>query len=69
MDGRAWWATVHGVAKSQTRLSDFMSHEMMPWTYTDEIFEPQRQRENLVNFQLEGIPSKGEQTAFSKPQF
>ena len=24
MDGGAWWATVHGVAKSQTRLSDFM---------------------------------------------
>ena len=23
MDGRAWWATVHGVAKSGTRLSDF----------------------------------------------
>ena len=23
MDGRAWWAAVHGVAKSQTRLSDF----------------------------------------------
>jgi len=23
MDGRAWWATVHGVAKSWTRLSDF----------------------------------------------
>ena len=23
MDGEAWWATVHGVAKSQTRLSDF----------------------------------------------
>ena len=22
MDKRAWWATVHGVAKSQTRLSD-----------------------------------------------
>ena len=22
----AWWATVHGVAKSQTRLSDFHSH-------------------------------------------
>ena len=60
MDGRAWWATVHGVAKSQTRLSDFMSHEMMPWAYTDEISEPQRQRENLVNFQIEGIPSKGE---------
>ena len=25
MDGEAWWATVHGVANSWTRLSDFMS--------------------------------------------
>ena len=23
MDGEAWWATVHGVAKSQTLLSNF----------------------------------------------
>ena len=23
MDKGAWWATIHGVAKSQTRLSDF----------------------------------------------
>ena len=23
MDRRAWWATVHGIAKSRTRLSDF----------------------------------------------
>ena len=23
MDGGAWWATVHGVAMSRTRLSDF----------------------------------------------
>ena len=23
MDGGPWWAAVHGVAKSQTRLSDF----------------------------------------------
>ena len=23
MDGGAWWATVHGVAKSWTRLSNF----------------------------------------------
>ena len=28
MDGGAWWAAVHGVAKSQTRLSDF------PFTFT-----------------------------------
>ena len=25
MEGGAWWATVHGVAKSRTRLSDFTS--------------------------------------------
>ena len=25
MDGGAWWATVHGVAKSRTRLNDFTS--------------------------------------------
>ena len=24
MDGGAWWATVPGVARSQTRLSDFI---------------------------------------------
>ena len=23
MDGGAWWAAVHGIVKSQTRLSDF----------------------------------------------
>ena len=28
MDGGAWWAAVHGVAKSRTRLSDF------PFTFT-----------------------------------
>ena len=26
MDGGAWWATVHGVAKSRTWLSDFSLH-------------------------------------------
>ena len=27
MDGGAWWATVHGVTKSQTRLIDFTNHK------------------------------------------
>ena len=26
MDREAWWATIHGVAKSQTRLSDKHTH-------------------------------------------
>ena len=28
MDGGAWWATVYGVAKSRTRLSDFTSLQL-----------------------------------------
>ena len=30
MDGGAWWATVHGVAKSRTQLSDFTFTQMYP---------------------------------------
>ena len=35
MDRGAWWATVHGVAKSQTRLNDEHPHrkkEILPFT-------------------------------------
>ena len=28
MDGEAWWATVYGVTKSRTRLSDFTSRHL-----------------------------------------
>ena len=28
VDGGAWWATVHGVAKSRTQLSDWASKQM-----------------------------------------
>ena len=31
MDRGAWWATVHGVAKSRTRLSDFTSPAFSVW--------------------------------------
>ena len=35
MDGGAWWAAVHGVAKSQTRLSDFnFTHWRRKWQPT-----------------------------------
>ena len=39
MDGGAWWATVHGVAKSRTRLSDFTSKNPLRPPLT--IFHPQ----------------------------
>ena len=44
MEGGAWWAAVHGVAKSRTRLSDFtftfrfhalekeMNRQIWPWS-------------------------------------
>ena len=42
MDGGAWWATVHGVAKSRTRLSDFtlpyltfLCMDSVPWQLRD----------------------------------
>ena len=33
MDRGAWWATVHGVAKSRTQLSDFISLQKSPWEW------------------------------------
>ena len=35
MDGGAWWATVHGVTKSWTRLSDFT----FTFTLSDAVFQ------------------------------
>ena len=32
MDGGAWWAIVHGIAKSQTQLSDFTLLHPLPNT-------------------------------------
>ena len=35
MDGGAWWATVYGVAKGRTQLSDFTSlWGVSPWVYS-----------------------------------
>ena len=31
MDRGAWWATVHRVTKSQTRLSDFTFFHVLAW--------------------------------------
>ena len=34
MDGGAWWVTVHGVAKSRTRLSDFTFTYICTYTFS-----------------------------------
>ena len=36
MDGGVWWATVHGVAKSRTQLSDFT----FTFLYRDGLYSP-----------------------------
>ena len=38
-DGGAWWAIVHGVAKSQTRLSDFTFTFTLP-CHIIQLYQP-----------------------------
>ena len=57
MDGGAWWATVHGVAKSWARLSDF--------TYLLTYTGPEPQKQDLaiavpLNYMDESTASKYE---------
>ena len=60
MDGGAWWAVVHGVAKSWTQLSDFpFTFTFMPWRRKQQptlVFLPgeSQGRGSLVGFRLWG---------------
>ena len=51
MDGGAWWAAVHGVAKGQTRLSDF--------TFTFTFMHWRRKRSPLQCYCLENPRDRG----------
>ena len=60
MDGGAWWAAVHGVAKSQTRLSDF------PFTFYFHALEKEMATHSSVlawripgTGKPDGLPSMG----------
>jgi len=48
MDGGAWWATVHGVAKSQIGLRDFTYIILSIWLYTWNLLR----EESFKNFYL-----------------
>ena len=58
MDGGAWWATVHGIDKSQTRLSDFtltFLHWRRKWQPTPVFLPGESQgRRSLVGCHLWG---------------
>ena len=56
MDGGAWWAAVHGVAKSWTRLSDFtFMHWRRKWQPTPVFLPGESQgRGSLVGYRLWG---------------
>ena len=52
MDGGAWWAAVHGVAKSWTRLSDF--------TFTFHFHALEKEMATLSSVLAWRIPGTGE---------
>ena len=53
MDGGAWWAAVYGVAKSQTRLSNF--------TFTFHFHALEKEMETHSSVLICRIPGTGEQ--------
>ena len=61
MDGGTWWAEVHGVVKSQTRLSDFsftfpFMHWRRKWQPTPVFLPGESQgRGSLVGCRLWGL--------------
>ena len=52
MDGGAWWAAVHGVAKSRTRLGDF--------TFTFHFHTLEKEMETHSSVLAWRIPGTGE---------
>ena len=61
MDGEAWQATVHGVAESRTRLSDFT------FTFTlAEIFPVAQMAKNLPAMQETWVRSLGQEDPLEK---
>ena len=51
MDGGAWWVSVHGVAKSPTRLSDF--------TFTFQFHALEKELATHTSFLALRIPGTG----------
>ena len=51
MDGEAWWATVHGITKSRTQLSDFthsLPHPLVLEIYPEMVMKPGEAYQNIL---------------------
>jgi len=68
MDGGSWWATVHGVAKSQMRLSDFTFFTFFLWEAKtlETMWCGPKQNETLVFFRKSGPMKAGILAAMAK---
>ena len=53
MDGGAWWAAVHGVTNSRTRLSDFTFSFSFTFAFTKNT--KSRGRHSLTNHYSQGL--------------
>ena len=57
-DRGAWWAAVHGVAKSQTRLSDWVhthaNFPWQPWRFSSKKEFPLALRTFRINYSIQG---------------
>ena len=76
MDGGAWWATVPGVTKSQTRLSDFTSLHLVakscptlcdPWTSACQASLSSTISRSLLKFTSVVLVMLGKRLIFSCP--
>ena len=64
MDGGAWWAAVHGVAKNRTRLNDFtftfhfhaLEKEMA--THSRDLFKKIRDTKRTFHAQMDTIKDR-----------
>ena len=52
MDGEAWWATVHGVTKSRTGLSDFTLILAFSWVSCNEVLDSTTPKE-IFSFMID----------------
>jgi len=60
MDGGAWWATVHGVARSRTRLYNFQVDNLSDFAFTFHFHALEKEMASHSSVLAWRIPGTGE---------